>query len=326
METNSAGVVRRSQAIADGWTDAELRGRVRVGDFTRVRRGGYTYGINIDDLVPEARHRLAVTLAHPTLSAGVLSHVSAAAMWDLPLTGADLRRVHVSLPKTTRTGRIGPERHDHIAELAPGDVAEIEGIPVTTVARTLVDLARSGPTSTAVVAADAALERGLVMPASLRTALDSAKGWPGVNRARRALALADGRSESPGESLTRLALRAVAPMELQVDIADDVSRFVGRVDLSIEEAALLIEFDGRQKYTSHRHPGQSVDDAVLAEKRREDQLRALGYGVVRVVWGDLRTPAAVADLVRRAVVRGRASRERHGAPRGGYRPRPPLTL
>ncbi len=326
METSSTGLVRRSQAIADGWTDAELRARVRVGDLTRVRRGGYAYGVDVDGLVAEARHRLAVTLSRPALPAGVVSHVSAAAMWNLPLVGADLRRVHVTLLKTTRTGRIGPERHDHIAELTSDDVTEVDGISVTTVARTLVDVARSGSASTAVVAADAALERGLVMPASVRKALDSAKGWPGINRARRALALADGRSESPGETLTRLTLRTVAPLDLQVDIADEVGRFVGRVDLAIKEAALLVEFDGRQKYTSHRHPGQSLDDAVLAEKRREDQLRDLGYGLVRVVWSDLRTPEAVADIVRRAVVRGRATRDRHGAPRGGYRPRPPLIL
>lgn len=326
MNTSSTGLVRRSEAIADGWTDAELRDRMRAGQLTRIRRGGYVHGIDVDGLTPEARHRLAVTLARPTLAAGVVSHVSAAAWWDLPLTGADLRRVHVTLPKSTRTGRIAPERHDHSAELTPDEITEVDGLPVTSVTRTLVDLARSGPATTAVVSADAALQRGLVTPASLRAALDGAKGWPGVNRARRALALADGRSESPGETLTRLALRTVAPLDLQVDITDEVGRFVGRVDLAIEEAALLVEFDGRRKYVSQRRPGQSIDDAVLAEKHREDELRALGYGLVRVVWSDLRSPEAVADLVRRAVVRGRTSRARTGSPRGGYTPRPPLTL
>ncbi len=324
MDTTAVDLHRRSDAVRGGWTDAELRNQVRSGALTRLRRGGYVGGVDLDRVSSEERHRLAVRVAGVT--AGVVSHASAAALWGLPLVGADLSRVHVTLPKATRTGRITPERHDHAAELAPDDITELDGIKLTTPARTIVDLARAAPPSTAVICADAALQRGLTSPAALGAAVDQARGRPGVNRARRALTTADGRSESPGETLTRLALRTVFDVDLQVEITDEEGRFVGRADLAVRDAALLIEFDGRQKYGALRRPGQSVEAAVLAEKRREDMLRALGYGMVRVVWADLRSPVALADLVRRAATPGRAARDRGVLPRGGYHPRPRLGL
>ena len=321
METTEE-LVRRAQAVADGWTDAELRDRVRRGDLTRLRRGGYVRPTAVTDATPEVRHRLAVELARPGLAAGVVSHVSAAALWNLPLVGADLTRVHLTLPTATRTGRIGPERHDHTARLDLDEIAVVDGIRVTSAARTLVDLARSGAPSTAVVCADAALQRALITSDELATSVARAKGRPGVNRARRTLSTADGRSESPGETLTRLAVRSVAEFDLQVEITDENGHFVGRADLGVRGAGLLVEFDGRRKYVVDRRAGESIEDAVLAEKHREDRLRALGYGMVRVVWSDLRAPEVLVDLVRRALERGRRAVERGDGPRGGYTPLP----
>jgi very-short-patch-repair endonuclease len=70
-----------------------------------------------------------------------------------------------------------------------------------------------------------------------------------------------------------------------------------RADLVVDGTRVLVEFDGLVKYGS--------SDDLIAEKRREDRLRALGFIVVRVTWADLRRPDHIVAEVRRAVARSR---------------------
>ncbi|WP_304050085.1 endonuclease domain-containing protein [Jatrophihabitans endophyticus] len=159
-------------------------------------------------------------------------------------------------------------------------------MPCTTVERTLVDLARHGRRD-GLVAADAAMHEGLAGRDTLDKELEDAVGWPGVRQAREVLALADGRAESPLETLVRLALHdsGFPPPELQVSIGGY------RVDMLWPEQRLIVEVDGLAKYS---------DESWRREKRREQVLRALGYRVERVTWDDLhrRWPATVARLRR----------------------------
>jgi hypothetical protein len=113
------------------------------------------------------------------------------------------------------------------------------------------------------------------------------RGWPGARRAARAVALADGRAESPLETRGRLRIvgAGLPQPELQVEIRTG-GRLVGVVDAWFEEAAVAVEFDGRVKYTDpwrDRTPQQVLWD----EKRREDELRALDVRVVRIADADL---------------------------------------
>jgi very-short-patch-repair endonuclease len=68
---------------------------------------------------------------------------------------------------------------------------------------------------------------------------------------------------------------------------------IGRVDFLVADR-LIIEFDGAAKY------GDTAD-AVLAEKWREDRLRACGYRVIRLSWADLDQPEVVAARIRSAL-------------------------
>jgi very-short-patch-repair endonuclease len=150
------------------------------------------------------------------------------------------------------------------------------GIWVTTVARTLVDLARHDRFD-AIMAADAALREGLTSPAAIDAALALACGWPGVRRARRVLALASPLAESPLESVTRLVLHDAGfpPPQLQVRIPGTPYR----VDMLWPAQRLILECDGMEKYTVAE---------LRREKRRELALRALGYRVERVGWAEIR--------------------------------------
>lgn len=116
--------------------------------------------------------------------------------------------------------------------------------------------------------------------------------------------LADGRSESVGESRARLLLNALGFRPTpQVEIRDPGGALVGRVDLLLERERIIIEFDGLMKYADAN--GRS---ALAAEKAREDRLRALGYEFVRLTWADLSRPATVERLMRQALARASARR------------------
>ncbi len=177
----------------------------------------------------------------------------------------------------------------HSGRIATDEVVRQSGMPVTSPARTAVDIARSCSVETAVVAADFALQERRLAAADLGAALSRARHVGGIGRARRALDLADGLSESPGETRVRLALivGGLPRPALQIRVIAPDGRFVGRVDLGYPELGVLIEFDGAIKYggsirSSGREgegsgrPGRQPHEVVIAEKRREDRLRDLG--------------------------------------------------
>ena len=112
--------------------------------------------------------------------------------------------------------------------------------------------------------------------------------------------MADGASESAGESRTRLLLTDLGwTVRSQVRVLDG-EEVVARVDLLVGER-VVVEFDGLVKYE-----GADGRAALAAEKRREDRLRALGYEVVRLTWADLDHPARVDAMLRRAAARAAA--------------------
>jgi hypothetical protein len=141
--------------------------------------------------------------------------------------------------------------------------------------------------------------------ADLRAALQSVRGHPYSRRSQLAVSLVDGRSESPGESRTRLVLNQarLPATELQISIHDELGRFVGRADGGYTEAGVLWEFDGKTKYGRLLKPGQSVLDVVLDEKERESGFTELGWITVRVVNRDFAEAAGLRGRMMRAVDR-----------------------
>ena len=277
----------RSRLLASGWSDDEVRRLLRVGDLSRVRPGGYVFGPLPDE--PVRRHRIAITAAVAVLAAdAVVSHVSAAVLHGLPLWRVPLQRVHVTRvrPSGGRRGRIV---HVHTAPLAADEIALVDGIAVTSAARTVVDLARTVPFEQAVVVLDAALAMELVDGPQLAETLLRATGWPGCPAARRAAAFAEPGAQSVGESRSRVAiLRAGLPRPiLQWEVRDAAGRSLGFTDFGWPGLRMVGEFDGEIKYGRLLKPGQSPGDVVFAEKVREDRMRATDLGMARWIWDDL---------------------------------------
>lgn len=273
--------------LADGYTVDELRALIRGGDLTPLRRGVYLPGPEPEG--SDARHRLAVHAAFVDLAEGtVASHGSAAVLHGLPTWKVPLDRVHVTKVRAYG-GRRDRLVHVHVARVDPDEVTRVDGIPVTTLERTVVDLARSLPFEPAVAVGDAALVANRAGADELIDSLRRSARRPGCVRARRVIAFLDGRAESVGESRSRVALhRAGLPTPLpQWEVRDRHGRLLGRTDFGWPDWRVAGEFDGRIKYGRALKPGQDVSEVVYQEKLREDELRAEGLTVVRWCWADL---------------------------------------
>ncbi|WP_037186472.1 type IV toxin-antitoxin system AbiEi family antitoxin domain-containing protein [Rhodococcus sp. UNC23MFCrub1.1] len=271
-------LITRRDLVHRGVSDSEIRRALRSGSISSVRRGCFVGSRVMADLSAEARHLLS---ARAVLSAGgsdlVLSHESAAVHWGLPLIGGPPHKVHVTAT-SGRRGRVDADRYLHSHSLGPVDLTTHDQTCVTTLARTVVDLACSLSFEAAVCAGDAASADD----ADIRAALQRCGRRAGIARARRVADFIDRASESVGESRSRVYLdrHGLPRPRLQVEIVVDGR--VYRPDFLWDN--VIGEFDGMVKYTGG---GEATETVMIAEKLREDALRAAGWIVVRWTWADL---------------------------------------
>lgn len=283
------GVFLRAQAVDAGYTEQEIRRLKRSGEWANVRRGAYAEKVVLDSLDDAGLHKrrvraVVLKLAEPT----VVSHNSAAVLLDMPHWGIDLERVHVTRPEQ-HAGRIEAGVSHHEAAVPPEEIVRVGGLPCTDLARTALDVGREFGFLPGVVAADAALQRGVDADVLAERAA-AMSDWPNARVACRALRCSDPGAESPGESLSRVLMAEIGMPRPRTQVVIRDGDFVARVDFLIEEFQEIVEFDGRMKYQRMRDPEDRVvddGDVVWAEKQREDRLRELGFTVVRLVWADL---------------------------------------
>lgn len=284
-----------ADAAARGLSARQVRYRVAIGVFTRVARDRYRRS----DALPTMANRFqrerfdhaSRSMALADRNAGsAVGFESAAICLGYPLASDTPTEVTLLVPPGSWTGRRSGIRF-RSAVVTTADLVG-RGVPVTNPERTWIDLARTASLADALCVGDAALASGAITLHELRRRLDGLVGVRGVRRARRALGLISGVRESPLESESyayfvehRLPLPAC-----QVTLRGRAGAFLGRVDFLWKAAGLVGECDGRLKYGD--------EHAVYAEKRREDDIRAEGYGFIR--WGkaDLRS-GALADRLRR---------------------------
>jgi hypothetical protein len=119
-------------------------------------------------------------------------------------------------------------------------------------------------------------------------------------RIQEVLALADVAAESVGESRSRALMHVLGlPAPVLQYVFQDHEGFIARTDFFWPDARVIGEFDGDAKYLDDvLLAGRSTQEAILAEKKREDRLRALGYNVVRWDWKTLSTP----DVLRQRLI------------------------
>lgn len=293
------GVAAASVRGVDG---AALRAATRDGALVRVRYGAYADAARWGELSATARYRLRVRAAAQRLDGAVFSHDSAAVLHGLPRLGAWPGDVHVTVPRTGG-GRSSRGVRRHAVHTVPATCA-VDRVRCTSVARTVVDVARTWGVAGGLVAADHALAAGLTGARGLAAELRSAADGRGTRAARRVVAAASPLSESVGESLSRARMLEhglrLPVLQHEVRAAGEL---VARVDFWWPDLRLVGEFDGRLKYRAGGVPDpRASEDRVWAEKRREDRLRELGLRVIRWTWDDaLRTTPLVTALTRAGV-------------------------
>ena len=273
------GLVTWEQALAAGVQRSDVAFLVRRGAWERVRRGLYA------EVGGDAVVRMAAALL-ATGGRAVASHGSAAELLELDLLRETNSAVSVlTVPPGARGHRDVPTIHVHRAGLPPRHMTESHGHPVTTVARTLVDLTRALSLRDGVVGMDAALHAGRVNREELEEVLADCRGWPWIRRAASAVELADPAAESPLESLSRLFFRDhdIPPPQTQVTLRSG-NQFLARTDFWWESRRVAGEADGLGKYAT-------LAD-LHAEKRRQERIEAQGIRVVRWTWDDIWRPAA----------------------------------
>jgi very-short-patch-repair endonuclease len=221
------------------------------------------------------------------------SHESAALLWGLP-TWRTPTATHVR-----QIGRPGAARDRtiarHTGDVDPALLTNVSGLPVTDLSLTVLDCARRLRPLGAMVVADAALRAGVDRSAVL-TLLDSSSDRSGTVRARGVVTCADGGAESAQETASRFVLlRAGLPIpSTQVPVETRSGTFWA--DLGFAEWRVLIEYDGRAKYTGR--------EQLVREKRRHDAIVEAGWQLVRVTSEDLRDPDELVSRVRRLLPAG----------------------
>lgn len=191
----------------------------------------------------------------------------------------------------------------HGDRIAADQMIVVGGIPVTSPARTALDLGCWYPLGLAVEAVDALIRATGLDLAEVGALIHRSPGRRGIRTARRVAALADGGSQSPKETWLRLLLTAggLPRPRTQIPVRDDSGRVLAYLDMGWEEVMVAVEYDGEQHRTDRRQYTWDV--------RRAEMLDRLGWTVVRVVAGDRREQ--ILSRVRSAITR-RASRQSDG--------------
>ena len=296
------GFFTRAQARDLGYSDRLVTQLVHGRVWKRLRRGYYTFVDVWETLTPEQRHlALAHAVVHSLGDAVALCGVSGLLEHGVETWGMSLDRVHV----TRLDGSAGRTEGDvvhHEGRCSVEDLVDIGGRAVVSAQRCAIEAGSRTTNESALVAFDSLLRRRCCSYDELMTQFERMAHWPFTLKLHIAVRMADGRSESPGETRGRWLFWVTglpAPI-LQYRVCDAEGRLVATCDWAWPDRAVFGEFDGKIKYGRLLRPGHDAGQVVFAEKRREDLVRELTRGsMVRLVWEDLDRPRVTHDRIAR---------------------------
>ena len=280
------GVLTVGQARECGLSRDAIRHRVERSDWVAPFRGVLIVGPVTDEL--RTQTQAAQFAVGPELA--VASHATA-----VHLHGLD------GLPKHKPSDRIwltppldvGRAQRTGITQkwsAVPADeIVEVDGLLVTSIARTAVDIALMSDRETAVCVIESAMRRGVSL-AEMKSLVVSRRGR---RRLEEWWDLADARSANPLETRARLPLvdAGIPPDELQFPV--DVGELILYVDMAYKERKVAIETDGRDPHLARAQ--------FVWDRRRWTLLREAGWIVVHLTWEDVRRPFYVVQTVQPAL-------------------------
>ena len=269
LAVGQLGLVTRSQLRAHGVTSHAIASRVRAKRLRTLHRGVYRVA---PVAAPHARELAAVLACGPH---AVLSHVSAGCLWQLVPDPGDASPVEVSLSQGDRGRR--PNIRVHRVGLATDEVMVRENIPVTSVGRTLIDLAAL-LTGRELERALAQAERlNLLHRRDLRCLIERYAGRAGMPLLRTVLENEAGpaftRSEAEEQFLALIRKTQLPVPESNVRVGKH------EVDFFWRRERVVVEVDGFAFHASQRK--------FESDRRRDAWLAAQGVTVLRVTWGQV---------------------------------------
>lgn len=283
---------RLSEALALGLTRRELDAVLAEGEVRWLRHGWYGRARSKGPVEQWERiqhdHRDALQLALRRHPDHVASHTSGAVVHDLAVSLSSETPVDLTATTTAPCSRREGGVVLHHSDSLQDEVTVVDGVPVTSLARTVVDYLRQRSLPTGLALLDDVLRRELVDLEEIRAVLDQQVRWVGRPKALAALHLADPTRESWGESFSfgRLHLLGVPIPLHQVNIYDLDGTWLARVDGLWPHRGVVGEADGLTKYFLRGcDDSRSTEEVVLGhlahEQQRQRRVEDLGFSFVR---------------------------------------------
>lgn len=287
---SNGGVITTSEALALGISETTLRRRVSEGVLIRHRLGVLALPGATDD------HLLDLHAACRKLGA-VTSHQSAAFVHGLD------RPLHVkptvSVPRNKTKMMVGVTVHQ-LADLEQEHVLVVDGLPITTPARTIVDLAAVVHEQHLARALDNGLASGVLDLEAVDTVFSEIgrRGKPGTASLRRLLEARSGDYVAPESELERRLIQIIADAGLPAPVrqfrAPWLRRVNGRVDLAYPDEKLLVEGDSRRWHL--------LAAAFETDRLRDNAAQLAGWRVLRFTWLEIvEAPDRVTSSIHRAL-------------------------
>jgi very-short-patch-repair endonuclease len=281
-------VVTRAQILTAGFSRRVIELRRSAGGLIPVHPGIYLVGHRA--VSPLAHEAAAILACQPD---AFLSDATAAPLWRIPVpSGA---AIHVTVVGRSRRSLRGVEVR-YIKKLAPSERRRHQGIPLTSPALTILDLAGSSTAQHLAEALNEARVLRLVSDLELERTLMRHPTRRGARALSRLL------TTERGPKVTRSAAerRALAIMRTHGLVPDAADHPIGpyRVDFWFEDERLAVEVDG---YRYHATPRRFVND-----RRRTADLAARDIQLFPITWADLAAPDAAMERLRQTLARRRA--------------------
>ncbi|GAB4098402.1 hypothetical protein GCM10028789_05640 [Sinomonas halotolerans] len=292
------------------WLAADLAARlgssraparlVAQGLLVRISWGVY-YSAPHWEVLPARERHLALMAAHHAMHARhgqprfVYSHLSAARLHGLELWEPD-ELVHVTGCEPVAAKRRRGDARIHGSEVPPEQRTVVEGLPATSLERTVLDSARILRPGQAQIVVDHGLRLG-ARKRLLERMVDEAPGGRGIVTARRAVELGSALSESAGESLLNMVVAGMPVPRPQQQI-EVVTRYgVHRIDSGWPSIRRGLELDGKKKYFEYA----PTEEVVFKERQREKLLMEDEWRFLRLEWKDVFRPDELQRRIERLI-------------------------
>ena len=284
---NEHGIVVRQDALA-AVRSHEIGNAAARGRLVTVQRGLYVPAAH----APTALQRAAAAVAVLRPVPAAASHGSAARVHGIPVPDEDGVE-HVTVDRSARRPHHVRLRV-HTGRLGPLDTTEVDGVALTTQARTVVDLVRVLDRYDAAWALDQALHLRAVVAEDVLVAATRLSRARGVAAVPALVGAAEPRSGSWLETRARLVLMDAGLPRPRAQVPVTTPSGTRYLDLGYDRARVGVEIDGRG---SHDAPA-----AVFADRHRQNAVQLRGWSLLRFTWFDVvRRPEWVVDCVRRAL-------------------------